>query len=197
MERVKAHLLDEKGIDRALVRIAHEIVERDPDAEEYLLIGVRRRGAPLAAKIAENMRSLTDAPVIDGALDISLYRDDLKELSDMPTVGESFIPVDSIHGKIVILVDDVIYTGRTVRAAMDALMELGRPAAIRLAALIDRGHRELPIRPDFVGKNVPTSHRERVEVRLPQIDGEQSVVLIEDDSAEDASSEPNADRRRK
>lgn len=176
---IKAHLMDAAAIDRALMRISHEIMEKEADASEIILIGIQRRGVPMAEQIAKNIRAIGALPVTVGTLDISLYRDDLQEIADRPIFSEPPSLPMSIDGKHVILVDDVIYTGRTTRAAMDALMDLGRPSAIRLAILIDRGHRELPIRPDFVGKNIPTSSRELVDVQFPPIDAEKQVLLLE------------------
>ena len=163
-------------IRRATIRLSHEIVEKQAGAEGLLLIGIQRRGVPLArriaAAIAENEG--TDVPV--GALDITFYRDDLSMVAQQPVVKGTDLPFD-VTGTTVVLVDDVLYTGRTIRAAMDALMEYGRPTAIRLAVLVDRGHRELPIRADHVGKNVPTSREELVRVRIEEIDGEDAVDI--------------------
>lgn len=177
MVQMRAELMDAGAIDRALMRIAHEIVERDAKAEEFLLIGIKRRGEPIAEQIAANLRRISDVPVLTSAIDISLYRDDLRPVSESPIVKPPTISQNVVKDKVIILVDDVIYTGRTARAAMDALIAIARPAAIRLAILIDRGHRELPIRPDFVGKNIPTSRKEHVEVHFPPVDPEKSVVL--------------------
>jgi len=179
MKHVKAVLMDEGQIDRSLMRIAHEIIEKETQAEEFLLIGIKRRGVPLAETLAAKLRLISPVPVITGSIDISLYRDDLTEIDKMPQVSENHIPVSSITGRVVILVDDVIYTGRTVRAAMDALVAFGRPSAIRFATLVDRGHRELPIRPDFIGKNVPTSRHEIIQVHIPPIDEDKCVLLVE------------------
>jgi len=159
------------------MRISHEILERE-DGNALCLVGIRRRGVPLARKIAENICRISGEEIPVGVLDITLYRDDLSEKGDEARVSATEVGFD-LQGKTVILVDDVLYTGRTVRAALDAVMKLGRPSAIRLAALIDRGHRELPIRADFVGKNVPTSRREHIEVRLPEYDGRQEVAILE------------------
>ena len=170
------------GIDRSLRRIAHEILERNASSLEGLaLVGVLTRGAPLARRIAENVRHFEGLKVPVGALDITLHRDDREtrgtQRGEYPEVRGSHIPFD-VTGKTVVLVDDVLYTGRTARAAMDALLELGRPAAIRLAILVDRGHGELPIRADHVGKNVPTSREESVRVRLVETDGEDGVIRV-------------------
>jgi pyrimidine operon attenuation protein/uracil phosphoribosyltransferase len=173
----KAMIMDKISIDRAVMRIAHEIIENCTSEKEIVLIGIRRRGIPLARKIAEDIRQFTDIKVDVGELDITLYRDDLTEIYDRAQVTSEKIDFD-ISNKTVILVDDVLYTGRTVRAAMDAVVSLGRPAAIKLAVLIDRGHREFPIRADFVGKNVPTSKKEMIAVRLPEYDGKQEVAVM-------------------
>jgi pyrimidine operon attenuation protein/uracil phosphoribosyltransferase len=174
----KAIIMDSAAVDRALMRISHEILEKDGDSGEIAVVGIHRRGVPMAARIAENIARFSELSVLTGELDISLYRDDLTEIGEAPQVVQTQIGFD-VRNRTVVLVDDVLYTGRTARAAMDAIMALGRPAAIRLAVLIDRGHRELPIRADFVGKNVPTSKRELVEVRLPEFDGKQEVAVLE------------------
>lgn len=169
-------LMDEGAVDRALMRIAHEIIERNPDSGEICIIGIQRRGVPLAEQIASCIASFSDAKVMVGKLDITLYRDDLSELHEQAEVHGTQIDFP-IKNKTVILVDDVIYTGRTARAALDALITLDRPACIQLAVLVDRGHRELPIRGDYVGKNVPTSRQEMICVRVPEVDGEKGVYL--------------------
>ena len=175
-----SEILSKDGIDRSLRRIAHEILERNASSLGGLaLVGVLTRGAPLARRIAENVRHFEGLEVPVGALDITLHRDDREERGEYPEVRGSHVPFD-VTGKTVVLVDDVLYTGRTARAAMDALLELGRPAAIRLAILVDRGHRELPIRADHVGKNVPTSREESVRVRLVETDGEDGVIRVAD-----------------
>ncbi len=175
-----SEILSKDGIDRSLRRISHEILERNASSLEGLaLVGVLTRGAPLARRIAENVRHFEGLDVPVGALDITLHRDDREKRGEDPEVRGSHVPFD-VTGKTVVLVDDVLYTGRTARAAMDALLELGRPAAIRLAILVDRGHRELPIRADHVGKNVPTSRDESVRVRLVEIDGEDGVIRVAD-----------------
>jgi pyrimidine operon attenuation protein / uracil phosphoribosyltransferase len=175
--REKAQILDETALDRALTRIAHEILERNAGAKDLAFVGVRTRGVTLAQRLAQRIARIdgTQPPV--GALDISLYRDDLG-LRSAPVVRGTEIPF-SIKDKTVVLVDDVLFTGRTVRAALDAIVDLGRPRMVQLAVLIDRGHRELPIRPDYVGKNLPTSRRESVAVRLREHDGEDRVVIEE------------------
>jgi pyrimidine operon attenuation protein/uracil phosphoribosyltransferase len=174
----KAEIVDADGVRRIITRIAHEIVERNKGVEDLVLIGIRRRGVPLAARIARKIQEFEGKVPAQGSLDITLYRDDLSTVSNQPVVGSSEIPVD-INGRHAVLVDDVLYTGRTVRAAMDALIDFGRPRTIQLAVVIDRGHRELPIRADFVGKNVPTSKKEVIGVKLSEIDGVDSVVIKE------------------
>ena len=174
----KSVLMDKPAVERALVRIAHQILEKNKTTAGLCLMGVRTRGVPLARRLAENIRALEGATLPVGELDITLYRDDLSQVGDAPVVAGSSVPF-SIEGRTVILCDDVIYTGRTARAAMDAVIGLGRPARIQLFCLVDRGHRELPIRPDFVGKNVPTAHSEVISVCLDEIDGETCVKLFE------------------
>lgn len=174
----KATIMDADAMSRAIRRIAHEIVERNKGTEGLVLVGVRRRGVPLAARLREIISGFEGTTIPLGILDITLYRDDLTTRQDQPVVHATEVPFD-LSGKSVVLVDDVLYTGRTVRAAMDALMDLGRPASIQLAVLVDRGHRELPIRADFVGKNVPTAQREMVEVKVSEIDGEDQVIIME------------------
>jgi len=174
----KAFIINEEEMRRAVQRISHEIVERNRGIEEVVLIGIRRRGLPLAQRIQENIRNFEGAEVPLGALDITLYRDDLQKIAQQPVVRTTEIPFD-VEDKVLILVDDVLYTGRTVRAALDAVMDFGRPRVIQLAVLIDRGHRELPIRADYVGKNVPTSRREVVKVKLREEDGIDGVSIEE------------------
>ncbi|MEH7441027.1 bifunctional pyr operon transcriptional regulator/uracil phosphoribosyltransferase PyrR [Bacillus sp. JJ1122] len=176
----KAVVLDNQGIRRALTRIAHEIIERNKGIEDCVLVGIRTRGIYIARRLADRIREIEGAEMPVGELDITLYRDDLtKKTNDLePEVRGSDIPVD-IGNKKVILVDDVLYTGRTVRAAMDALIDIGRPATIQLAVLVDRGHRELPIRADFVGKNIPTSSSEKIVVELQEVDEEERVSIYE------------------
>lgn len=178
--REKTVILDEFATARAIMRISHEIAERNKGAENVVLIGVITRGAPLARMIRENIEKIEGKAVPTGYVDITLYRDDLSEISDMPTVKKTDVPF-SVQDKNVVLCDDVLYTGRTARAAMEAVLSLGRPASIQLAVLVDRGHRELPIRADYVGKNVPTSQNEVIAVRLKETDGEQCVKLYEYD----------------
>ncbi len=169
----KAVLMDASAMDRALMRMAHEILERDPQGD-IVLAGIVRRGVPLALQLKENIEKITGQAFPAGALDVRPFRDDLKDAPAGPFCTEMV----SVEGKTVVLVDDVLYTGRTVRAALDALLQFGRPKAVRLAVLVDRGHRELPIRPDFVGKNIPTSHKERIEVRLPVFDNAKEVAIL-------------------
>jgi pyrimidine operon attenuation protein/uracil phosphoribosyltransferase len=170
--------MDADRISRALTRIAHEIVERNRGVENVALVGVRSRGVPLARRLAKALQDITGDQVPTGALDITLYRDDLMRhaVGPQPQVRRTEIPF-SIDDRMIILVDDVLYTGRTTRAALDALIDFGRPRAIQLVALVDRGHRELPIKADYVGKNIPTSRHESVQVRVHELDGADEVLL--------------------
>lgn len=176
----KADILDEKAIARAITRIAHEIIERNKGIDECVLVGIKTRGAFIAKRLADRIEQIEGKPIMTGELDITLYRDDLsvKNKNQEPLVQQVDIS-HNISNKKVVLVDDVLYTGRTVRAAMDAVMDLGRPAQIQLAVLIDRGHRELPIRADFVGKNIPTSSNERIVVQMIESDGSDRVAIHE------------------
>lgn len=174
----KACIMDDKAIQRATTRIAHEIIEKNKGIEDVVLVGIRTRGVPLANRLVAKIESIEKVKVNVGTLDITLYRDDLSKLDDNPILNETDIDC-SIDDKIVVLVDDVLYTGRTVRAAMDAIMDIGRPKVIQLAVLIDRGHRQLPIRADFVGKNVPTSNEEVVSVHFEEIDQMDDVIIDE------------------
>jgi pyrimidine operon attenuation protein / uracil phosphoribosyltransferase len=177
---VATRVLDAHDISRALSRISHEILEREKGAADLVLLGIPSRGVPLAQRIAERIRSIEPgaaAPV--GSLDVTMYRDDLR-LHPARALEQTLMPAGGIDDKVVILVDDVLFHGRTIRAALDALAELGRPRAVRLAVLIDRGHRELPIRADHVGKNIPTSLREKVAVHVAEIDGTDEVLIGED-----------------
>jgi pyrimidine operon attenuation protein / uracil phosphoribosyltransferase len=175
-EHTRSQVLTADGLNRSLRRISHEILEKNAsDLDGLALVGVLTRGVPLARRISENIRQFEGLEIPVGSLDITLHRDDLGD--EEPKVHGSRIPFD-VAGRTVVLVDDVLYTGRTARAAMDALLELGRPAAIRLAILVDRGHRELPIRADYVGKNVPTARDERVRVSLVETDGEDGVITV-------------------
>ena len=176
--KLKSVIMDEAAILRSMTRITHEIIEKNSGSSGLVLLGIRRRGMPLAKMLQENILRFEGREVPVGSIDISLYRDDLSKLSDLPVEGTSEIPCN-ITGKTVILVDDVIYTGRTARAAIEAVFHYGRPRSIQLAVLIDRGHRELPIRPDYVGKNIPTSHTELVSVMVQEVDGETGVRLFQ------------------
>ena len=176
--RLKAQILDEAGMNRALTRISHEILEHNKGADNLRLIGVRRRGGPIARRIAENLLRIEGREVLVGSVDIAFYRDDLSRLTEMPELRRTELPFD-VNDRDLVLVDDVIYTGRTARAAIEAVFSCGRPRSIQLAVLVDRGHRELPVRPDYVGKNLPTSRQELVEVRLPEFDGETGVFLMD------------------
>jgi len=180
----RVRLMDAAALNRALTRIAHEIVEKNPSAGAVRLVGIRTRGVPLAGRLASRIAAIEKTSPPTGVLDINLYRDDLSLVGPNPVLRRTDIPFD-IDGECIVLVDDVLFTGRTIRAAMDALMDLGRPRMIQLAVLVDRGHRELPIRADFVGKNVPTSFDESVDVRLEEIDGEDEVVLVRGPREED------------
>ena len=174
----KAQLMDEKAIGRAITRISHEIIERNKGIEDVVLVGIKTRGVPIADRIGKKIQQIEGASVNTGEVDITLYRDDLKKIDVDLVINGSNVQF-SIDDKIVILVDDVLYTGRTVRSALDAIIDIGRPKAIQLAVLVDRGHRELPIRADYVGKNVPTSKGEIISVKLSEIDGEDSVTINE------------------
>ena len=174
----KAQLMDEKAIGRAITRISHEIIERNKGIEDVVLVGIKTRGVPIADRIGKKIQQIEGASVNTGEVDITLYRDYLKKIDVDPVINGSNVQF-SIDDKIVILVDDVLYTGRTVRSALDAIIDIGRPKAIQLAVLVDRGHRELPIRADYVGKNVPTSKGEIISVKLSEIDGEDSVTINE------------------
>lgn len=173
---LKATLMDEQSVARSLVRIAHEIIEKNNGTADICIVGIKRRGVPLAKTIADNIEKIEASKISVGELDIKFYRDDLSPEFVLPEVKTVDLGFD-VTGKRVVITDDVLFTGRTARAAIEAIFSLGRPALIQLAILIDRGHRELPIRPDFVGKNVPTSLNEVVKVSLPEFDGETSVKL--------------------
>ena len=174
----KAKIMDEKAIGRAITRISHEIIERNKGVENLVLIGIKTRGVPVASRIADKIESIEGKKIQIGEMDITLYRDDLSKKQIDPVINSTKIDFD-ITDKIVVLVDDVLYTGRTVRSALNALMDVGRPKAIQLAILVDRGHRELPIRADYVGKNVPTSKNEIISVKLSECDIEDSVSIEE------------------
>ena len=178
----KAEIMDDQGIARAVTRIAHEIIEKNKGIDDLVFIGIQRRGVPLAKMIAQKILEVEDRTIPVGILDITLYRDDLSLLSEHPIINGTEINFQ-INGKKIVLIDDVIFTGRTIRAAINAILDLGRPKAIQLAILIDRGHRELPIRADYVGKNVPTSKSEVIHVKIKGIDNvEANVVTISDSS---------------
>jgi pyrimidine operon attenuation protein/uracil phosphoribosyltransferase len=174
----KNNIMDTEAMRRAIVRIAHEVIEKNKGVENVILVGIRTRGVPLAKRIAQEIEKIEKVKVPVGSLDITLYRDDLSTLAYNPIVHGTEIDHD-ISGKVAVLVDDVLYTGRTIRAALDALIDMGRPQAIQLAVLIDRGHKELPIRADFVGKNVPTAQKELIDVSLSESDGCDEVVISE------------------
>jgi pyrimidine operon attenuation protein/uracil phosphoribosyltransferase len=176
--KLKNQLLDDKSVTRSLTRIAHEIIERNKGVEDIVLVGIKRRGYPLAQRISEAINKIEGITLPVESVDITLYRDDLSTISDQPVVRNKNLNT-IIKDKIVILIDDVLYTGRTARAAIDAVIDCGRPKVIQLAVLIDRGHRELPIRADYVGKNIPTSKSELVSVELTEIDGVDSVKIYE------------------
>jgi len=172
-------IMDEKAMDRALTRIAHEIVERNKGTEDIIILGIKSRGVPLAKRLSDKIAQFEGVKIPVGTLDITLYRDDISKTTVGSVVSETHVGED-INNKAVVIVDDVLYTGRTVRAALDALVDLGRPKYIALAVMIDRGHRELPIRADFIGKNVPTARSEHVQVNLREIDDTEEVVLYSD-----------------
>lgn len=176
MEELKAVLMDETAVQRALKRISHEILEHNHGCEEVCLVGICRRGVPLAQQLAQNIAAIEGAQVPVGELDVTCYRDDITVLSDTDRHNVPALPF-SVVGKNVVLVDDVLYTGRTVRAAIEGLMAMGRPASVQLAVLVDRGHRELPIRGDYIGKNIPTSRSEHVRVKMPPFEEETCVEL--------------------
>ncbi len=175
----KAKILDKEAIQRSLTRIAHEVIEKNKGAGNLCLIGIRTRGAFLAQRLSECIKHIDNIDVPVGILDITLYRDDLALAKSQPIVRKTEINF-GLEGKDVVLVDDVLYTGRTIRSALDALIDFGRPKTIQLAVLVDRGHRELPIRADYVGKNIPTAKNEKIEVRLLESEGKDEVVLTED-----------------
>ena len=177
--KVHATVLDEETLSRALIRIAHQITEKNHGCGKIVFVGIKTRGVPLAKRISENIESFENVKIPVGVLDITLYRDDLSKINSDPVLNDTDVPFDIVD-KTVILVDDVLYTGRTARAAMDAVMAMGRPSSIQLAVLVDRGHRELPIRADFVGKNIPTAKSEIVSVKLTETDGETGVYILGD-----------------
>jgi len=176
--RTKSKLIDKEGLDRILTRIAHEILEKNKGSKNLVLVGMRTRGEYLAKRIQQKIKSIDNVDLPFGILDVTLYRDDFRMRLKQPEVSVSNITFD-VNEKDIVLVDDVLYTGRTVRGALNALMDLGRPASIQLFILVDRGHRELPIRADYVGKNVPTSQNEEIKVKVDEVDGEDAIYLIE------------------
>lgn len=178
--RLKTHIMDAAGIARALSRLASEIVERNRGTKDLLLVGIRRRGVPLAERIADKIEQLEGQRPATGQLDITLYRDDLSTVGPRPVVNKTDIPAD-VTDSAIVLVDDVLYTGRTVRAALDELVDFGRPRIVELAVLIDRGHRELPIQADYVGKQVQTTDSEIVKVMLKDYDEEEQVIVVENE----------------
>ena len=178
LTQVKSQLMSASEIDRTMVRLAHEVLEKSPDLDNLAFIGIKRRGVPMAQRLARNIEALEGQKIPVGILDINLYRDDLSTVGPRPVVSGTDIGF-SIVGKDVLLMDDVLYTGRTIRAALDALFELGRPSRVQLLVLIDRGHRELPIEAQYVGRKVPTSSREIIEVKYQEIDGVEKVLLVE------------------
>ncbi len=188
----KKIIMTPEDIRRSLARIAHEIIERNKTAEHLMLVGMHTRGVPLAKRLVAIIEDLEGLKIPVGALDISLYRDDLSSLNPQPTVHGTDIPVN-IDGKSVVLVDDVLYTGRSTRAAMDALIDLGRPRSIQLAVLVDRGHRELPIRADYVGRNTPSSRHEEIQVQLVETDGIDGVVIVK--NSQDVASQGRIEGR--
>jgi pyrimidine operon attenuation protein/uracil phosphoribosyltransferase len=183
MRRLKAQIIDAAGIERTLTRLAHEILERNKGAESIVIVGIHTRGEFLARRIARKIEESEHVTLSIGSLDITLYRDDLHGKLEQPELKSTDILFD-MNGKNVILIDDVLYTGRTIRAALDALIDIGRPSTIQLAVLVDRGHRQLPIRADYVGKNVPTSSSESIRVHVTEIDDEDSVLLMHPEEPE-------------
>ncbi|HLB25016.1 MAG TPA: bifunctional pyr operon transcriptional regulator/uracil phosphoribosyltransferase PyrR [Nitrospirota bacterium] len=183
MTRIKARIMDKEAINRALVRIAHEILERNHGTEGLALVGIRTSGVHLAARLARNIKNIEGVDVPQGALDVTMYRDDISSRKKHAPPGRTEIPFP-VRDMKVVLVDDVLYTGRTIRAAMDSIMDLGRPMQVQLAVLLDRGHKELPITADYVGKNVPTSHKEAVKVMLSEEGGADEVVILGDEGGE-------------
>ena len=173
----KSEIMDSDALRRCLIRISHQILERNGGTENLCLVGIKTRGVPIAEMIRDNISAIEGTTVPTGTIDISFYRDDLDHAFSDPKIGGTDLPFD-VSGKTIVLVDDVIYTGRTTRAAIECLLKHGRPAYVQLAVVIDRGHRELPIRPDFVGKNIPTSCDELISVRLPSVDGEFGIKLF-------------------
>ena len=178
MKKIKAYLQDENDLKRTLMRISHEIIEKNPDLNQMAIVGIRTRGEIIAQRITDSISKITNIEIDNGTVDVTFYRDDFRSNLGSPKVGSSDIKFD-VSGKNIILIDDVLYTGRTIRAAMDEIFSYGRPASIKLGVLVDRGHRELPIKTDFVGKNYPTSINEHIHVHLEDIDDEDAVLLVE------------------
>ena len=176
--RLKAQIMDENAVKRALMRLSQEIVEKNRGAQNLVFVGIKRRGKPMANRVSENIFTIEGIRIPCGSIDIKFYRDDLSQVAESPEVKRASLPFD-VNGRDVVLFDDVLYTGRTARAAIEAVFSCGRPKTIQLAILVDRGHRELPIRADYVGKNLPTARSELVEVRLPEYDGETGVFLMD------------------
>jgi len=181
--KIKSKVADKEGLDRILTRISHEILEKNKGSKNLVLIGMRTRGEFLAKRIQHKIKSIDNAEIPLGILDVTLYRDDFRTRIKQPEVSVSDITFD-LNERDVILIDDVLYTGRTVRSALNALMDLGRPGSIQLFILVDRGHRELPIRADYVGKNIPTSQNEEIKVRLIEVDDEDAIYLVETEGKE-------------
>ena len=181
---MKTKVLDADGLRRTINRLSHEVVEKNKGVQDVVLVGIRTRGEFLAHRVAKIIAEIENVNIPVGVLDITLYRDDLRGRLDQPVLKSSEILFD-IRGKIIVLIDDVLFTGRTIRSALNALMDLGRPSVIQLLVLVDRGHRELPIKADFVGKNVPTAHGQQVQVAMTETDDEDAVYLIENDEEED------------
>ncbi len=192
----KKTIMTRDDIRRTLARIAHEIIEQNRSLDHLILVGMRTRGVPLAKRLAANIEKFENMDVPVGALDFSLYRDDISPLDKQPVVQHTDIP-DNVDGKSIVLVDDVLYTGRSTRAAMDALIDFGRPRQIQLAVLIDRGHREMPIRPDYIGKNIPSARHEEIQVHLMETDGVDEVAIVshESDASENSLQPVNTGKR--
>ncbi|MFA6939472.1 MAG: bifunctional pyr operon transcriptional regulator/uracil phosphoribosyltransferase PyrR [Clostridiaceae bacterium] len=176
--KFKSQLLDDKALNRSLIRVAHEVVEKNKGIDNVVLVGIKRRGMPIAKRISKLIEDFEGVSVPVATVDITLYRDDLTKVNDMPIVKDKDLEIN-VHNKIVVLVDDVLFTGRTARAAMDAVMAAGRPKMVQLLVVVDRGHRELPIRADYVGKNIPTSQNEVIQVEVKEIDGIDGVKIFE------------------
>ncbi len=178
MKKIKAYLQNESDLSRTLMRISHEIIEKNPDLNKLAIVGIRTRGEVIAQRITESINKITNLEIENGTIDVTFYRDDFRTNFGSPQIGPSDIKFN-VEGRNIILIDDVLYTGRTIRAAMDEVFSYGRPASIQLGVLVDRGHRELPIKTDFVGKNYPTSINEHIHVHIKEIDGKDEVLLME------------------